>query len=180
MEYVLTQFCFMCVGWTQSHLERSFGALRWTRHWKLGAHMPEPKPPSLFPSSAGAACKTTDILGLVLKADKRCVGLWVLTLVRAELNIVPVAWPALSWLPEGASQPLSYVWCSLVMEQWGCFRPKSGCKLSPGPWKWSGKSELKYELKTQWNSFSVAQNIWIACVCALEKEFILASLVRHR
>lgn len=56
-----------------------------TGSWVLG-----PQSPSLFPSSAGAACKTTDILGLVLKADKPRVGLWILVLVRVELNIVPV------------------------------------------------------------------------------------------
>lgn len=75
----------------QPDLERSFGAITWTHHWKLGARMPEPKSPFPFPSSAGVACKATDILGPVLKADKPCVGLWILILVRVELNIVPVA-----------------------------------------------------------------------------------------
>lgn len=46
-------------------------AIRWTHYWKLGAHMREPKSPSHFPSSV---CKPTDILGLVLKADKSCVA----------------------------------------------------------------------------------------------------------
>lgn len=81
----------MRVGWMQSDLGRSFGAIRWTHHLKLGAHMLEAKSSSLFPSSAGAACKTTAILGLVLKADKPCVGLWTLRLARVELDIVPVA-----------------------------------------------------------------------------------------
>lgn len=123
-----------------------------TGSWVLG-----PQSPSLFPSSAGAACKTTDILGLVLKADKPRVGLWILILVRVELNIVPVAWSAMSWLPEGTTQPPSYVWCSLVMDQWDYFSPK--IRLQTVSWKRSRKSELKYELKTQWDSSSVVQNI---------------------
>ena len=164
-------------------LDWSFGAVRWTRYWKLGPHMSEPKSPSFFPSSAGAPSKTTDILGPVLNANKPCVGLCIFILVRVELNIVPVAWSALSWLPEGASQQPSCVWCSLVTEQWDCFRPRPGCKLSHGPRKLLRKPELRYELKMQPDSFSVARNTWTiytACICALEKEFVLGSLVRYR
>lgn len=62
---------YMC-GIDTVRFGKELGAIRWTHYWKLSAHMPEPKSPSHF---LGSLCKPTVILGLVLKADKPCVGL---------------------------------------------------------------------------------------------------------
>lgn len=91
LDAFLLYVCGMDTG-----LEWSFGAIRWTHCLKLGAHVPERKSSPLFPNSVGAACETTGNLGLVLKADKTCVSLWILDLVRTKYCVNGLVCPVLA------------------------------------------------------------------------------------